>query len=152
MRKTIVPMAIVMVAGLGGTGLYLITREDPVAIGELSEALLTASLDASELTAVFSQYLPADMALSDRQVLLDQNGFRCSVQAANVEGSSYLRCLRPTQDTGYCQGINYYAYETVDGEIIETLGSSYDVSRDRNLLGRCDGPRQEYQTGPRSAD
>ena len=84
MRKIIVAMAIVMVVGLSGTGLYLGTREDLVATGGLSQALLRASPDASELTAVFSQYLPADMALSDRQALLDENGFACSVEAAEV--------------------------------------------------------------------
>ena len=152
MRKIIVALGIVMVVGLSGTGLYLGTREDLVATGRLSEALLRASPDASELTAVFSQYLPADMALSNRQALLDENGFACSVESAEVEGSRYLRCLRPTQSTGYCQGINYYAYESASGEIIETLGSPYDASRERNLLGRCDGPRQEYQTGQGSEE
>jgi hypothetical protein len=152
MGKTMVTLAIVAVLGLGGAGLYLGTRESSAAVGELSEALLRVPSDATALTAVFSQYLPADMALSERQALLDKNGFRCSVEAANVEGSRYLRCLRPTQNSGYCQGINYYAYETADGEIIETLGSPYDANRERNLLGQCDGPRQEYHMRRGSAD
>ncbi len=152
MRKTMVTIAVVVVAGLGGAGLFLSTREDPVATGELSEALLTAPSDASELTAVFSRYLPADMPLAAREALLDENGFECSVEEANVEGSRYLRCLRPTQSTGYCRGINYYAYETVDGRIIETLGSPYDASGERNLLGQCGSPRQEYLTGRGSGE
>ena len=92
------------------------------------------------------------MTLSNRQSLLDENGFRCSVEPANVEGSHYLSCLRPTPGTGYCRGITYYAYETADGAIIETLGSAYDAGRDRDLLGQCGGPRDEYRTGRVSAD
>ncbi len=152
MRKTMVTIGLVVVAGLGGAGLYMNTREDPVATGELSEALLMAPSDASELTAVFSRYLPADMPLADREALLDQNGFRCSVEEATVEGSRYLRCLRPIQSTGYCRGIYYYAYATSNGRIIETLGSPYDASGERNLLGQCGSPRQEYLAGRRSGE
>jgi hypothetical protein len=152
MRKTMMTVAVVAVAALGAVGLYLGTREEAVARGELSEALVAAPSDASALTAVFSQYLPTDMTLSDRQSLLDENGFRCSVEPANVEGSHYLSCLRPTPGTGYCRGITYYAYETADGAIIETLGSAYNAGRDRDLLGQCGGPRDEYRTGRVSTD
>lgn len=152
MRKTTMIMAIVVATALGGTGLYLSTREHPVATEELSEALLATPSDASALTAIFSRVLTSDMDLRDRQATLEENGFRCSIEAANVEGSRYLRCLRPTRNTSYCQGIKYYAYETLDGEIIETLGSAYDASGDRNVLGQCTGPRDEYLTGRVSAD
>lgn len=152
MRKTTMTIAIVVAAALGGTCLYLSIREHPVATEELSQALLATPSDASALTAVFSQFLTADMDLSDRQATLAENGFRCSIETANVEGSRYLRCLRPTQNTGYCQGINYYAYETLDGEILESLGSAYDASGERNVLGQCNGPRDEYLTGRVSAD
>ena len=53
MRKTMMTVAVVAVAALGAVGLYLGTREEAVARGELSEALLAAPSDASALTAVF---------------------------------------------------------------------------------------------------
>lgn len=139
-------VGIIAAAGIGAGGLFAASMvELPIAEGELSTALLSSSQDEAALTAVFARFLASEPRLEDRQAVLERNGFRCRIKSAQVEGSRYLTCLRPMEGTGYCKGINYYSYETAEGEIIETLGSSFDATGKKNFLGQCTTARQEYR-------
>lgn len=144
MRKTVLTIVAVVAVGLAGVGFYgLVLREEPLATGELVEALLEEA-NENKLTEVFARFVPVAAGFDQQAAVLIANGFRCGINPANVEGSSYLSCDRPVEGTGYCRGFRYYSYQTRAGEIIETLGSAFDRERDRNLLGRCEELRQHF--------
>lgn len=146
MRKAAVTMAAIVVTGLVGAGLYaFVLHEEPLARGDLFQALVEEdSDDARELTDIFARFVPAAADLKEQAPVLLANGFRCSIHAANVGGSSYLTCDRPIEGTGYCRGFRYYSYLSRNGEIIETLGSVFNSERRRNILGRCKDNRQAF--------
>ncbi|WP_108397510.1 hypothetical protein [Devosia submarina] len=144
MRKTVLTIVAVAGVGLVGAGFYgLVLHEEPLATGELVEALLEEA-NENKLTEVFARFVPIEAGFEQQAAVLNANGFRCGVRPAYVEGNTYLSCDRPVEGTGYCRGFRYYSYQTRTGEIIETLGSAFDRRRDRNLLGRCEEIRQHF--------
>jgi hypothetical protein len=144
MRKSGLIIAALAVAALAGVGLYgFVLREEPLPRGELFDSL-RAETDDDRLTEVFARFVPVEAGFDEQSAILFQNGFRCGVVPASVEGSRYLSCDRPIEGTGYCQGFRYFSYEAAAGEIIETLGSAFDNQRDRNLLGQCEEARQHF--------
>lgn len=144
MRKTVLTIVAAAAVGLFGAGFYgLVLREEPVATGELVEALLEEA-DENKLTEVFAGYVPIEAGLEQQAAVLIANGFRCGVRPSNVEGSRYLTCDRPNEGTGYCRGFQFFSYQTKAGEIIEVLGSAFDGERHRNILGRCENFRQNF--------
>lgn len=146
MRKQALILVALVAAGLAGGAYFgLIAREAPLASGELVEALLRET-DEHRQTEVFARFVPVAAPLEQQVPVLLDNGFRCGIEPAYVEGNSQLSCDRPIEGTGYCRGFRYFSYQTRTGEIIETLGSAYDRQGDRNWLGRCEGLRQHYYT------
>lgn len=144
MRKTVLTIVAVAALGLVGAGFYgLVLHEEPLATGELVEALLEEA-NENKLTEVFARFVPIEAGFDQQAAVLNANGFRCGIRPANVQGNSYLSCDRPVEGTGYCRGFRYYSYQIRTGEIIETLGSAFDRKRDRNLLGRCEEVRQHF--------
>lgn len=144
MRKIVLTIVAVAAVGVAGAAFYgLAPREEPLARGDLVEALIEEP-DEDRLTDVFARFVPAAASLDLQATVLLANGFRCAISPAHVEGNSYLTCDRPIEGTGYCRGFRYYSYQTKAGEIIETLGSAFDGRRDSNMLGRCDGARQHF--------
>lgn len=146
MRRPAIVLASLAALALAGAAIYgLALREEPLARGELVSAI-QAQPDDDRLTEVFARFVPAGAGLSDQASVLYENGFRCAVQPATVEGARYLTCDRPLEGTGYCQGFRYYAYQTATGEIIDVLGSAYNARRDQNFFGRCEEARQHFFT------
>lgn len=144
MRKTVLTMVAVAAVGLAGAGVYgFVLREEPLATGELVEALLQES-EENKLTDVFARFVPVEATLDQQIPVLVANGFRCGINPAYVEGSSYLSCDRPIEGSGFCSGFRYFSYQTRTGEIIETLGSAFNRERDRNVVGRCEDLRQHF--------
>ena len=68
---------------------------------------------------------------------LESNGFDCAISPVKETGAQMLECRRPIDGRRYCDLFRYFAYETADGAIIESLAHSFSIpSRDRQL-GRC---------------
>lgn len=147
MRKAMAGGVLILAAGLvGGAAVFY---EQPLAKGELFEALVQASEGGEDnLTEVFAPFVAADAPLDDRVAPLLANGFRCDLRPANVEGSTMLVCRRPLEGSRYCQGFFYFSYETASGEIIETLGSAYDARGRANSFGLCDNNREAFPELP----
>lgn len=144
MRETVLIMVAVAAAGLAGAGVYgFVLREEPLATGELVEALLQEP-EENKLTEVFARFVPVEAGLDQQANVLMANGFRCGIRPSNVEGSRYLTCDRPIEGTGYCRGFQFFSYQTKAGDIIEVLGSDFDGKRHRNMLGQCENFRQNF--------
>ncbi|RDE07642.1 hypothetical protein DVH29_15620 [Pelagibacterium lacus] len=138
---------LIAAAGLVGAAVLYgsVFHEVPLAKGALFEALVEASEGGEDnLTEVFAPFVAADDPLEDRVPPLLANGFRCDMRPASVEDSTMLVCRRPLEGTRYCQGFFYFAYQTASGEIIETLGSTYDARRRANAWGQCDNNREAF--------
>jgi len=143
-RKWVVALVALAGIGLAAVAVYgLVLREEPLARSQLVEALLQAP-DENRLTDVFARFVPVKASLDEQVPALVASGFRCGINPANVDGSTYLTCDRPIEGTGYCRGFRYYSYQTATGEIIDVLGSAFDRTRDRNVLGRCEDLRQHF--------
>lgn len=144
MHKTALAMVAVAAVGLAGAALYgFVLREEPLARGDLVEALLQEP-DEARLTEVYARFVPVDTSLDRQAPILLANGFRCSIRPAEVEGSTYLTCDRPLEGTGYCSGFQYFSYQTRAGEIIDVLGSAFETRRNRNIFGRCEENRRKF--------
>lgn len=148
-------VAILLVAIIAGvvtaSYLALAPREEPLPSGPLTQALLAYEGDETrraDLDSIFARFVSPTAPLKDRVPTLIANGFRCSLAAANVDGSTILSCTRPTEGTGYCRGFIYYAYETATGEILETRGTNFEADRNADRSGQCDNNRSSFLALP----
>ena len=124
-------------------------HEEPRSSGALTEALL-AHVDPNEprqiLDEVAASHFAAEAPITERQAILEENGFDCVIRPANIEGNEILSCRRPIEGTRYCNGFNFYAYQSAAGEIIESLMSAYRVPDQDKAWGRCPyGPPPVHQ-------
>ncbi|WP_161391964.1 hypothetical protein [Croceibacterium xixiisoli] len=115
-------------------------HEEPRASGPLAAELLAHVAeggDSGKLTATIDAHIPRQTPLDARLTVLERNGFDCAIRPARVAGSRELSCRRPVEGQRYCQRINYFAYQTGAGEILESLAALYKVSSRQMVWGRC---------------
>lgn len=114
--------------------------EEPRPSGPLAAELLAHVAkggDAADLTATIDAHIPRQTPLEARRAVLQRNGFDCAIRPARVPGSRELSCRRPIEGQRYCQRINYFAYQTGAGEIMESLAALYKVGGRDMVWGRC---------------
>lgn len=144
--KAIWGVLVAVVAGLGLLFFYnSVLREPSLPEGALFLALVEAAEQEQEdLGPVFARFVPPDAPLTERIEPLAANGFSCALRPAYVEGSTILTCLRPLAGRGFCKGFNYFSYQTATGEIIETVGTSFEARGRANMFGQCENNRSAF--------
>lgn len=142
MRNRIVLITALVLVGLAamyGSYRYWV-YEEPRATGPLAEELL-ARFDPDDrgqiLDDVIDAHIDPAALLVERRATLEANGFDCVIRPALVAGSEIISCRRPIEGRHYCDRINYYAYQTAAGEIIESLASTFRVADSDKIFGRC---------------
>lgn len=132
-------LALVLFAALAG-GFFYWFYEGPRATGPLSQALLER-FDPTErrevVNDVFAAHMNVGAPIVEQRAILESNGFDCIIGPSRAPGSQMLSCRRPVEGRRYCDQVNYFAYETAAGEIIESLGSTFRVRNQDRVLGRC---------------
>ena len=115
-------------------------REEARATGPLAEALL-AHFDPNEdeqiLDDVANDFFGRQTSIADRRAILETEGFDCVIRPANIAGNEILSCQRPIEGRLYCDRFNFYAYQTAEGEVIESLMSTHRMAQQDRILGRC---------------
>jgi len=133
--------ALVLVLAAGTVGAYRYWfYEEPRATGPLAEAML-AAFDPRERQQVFNDIVAAHVDIAapiiDQMAILNRNGFDCAISPVEETGAQMLNCRRPIDGRRYCDLFRYFAYETVAGEIIESLAHSYTIPPADRPLGHC---------------
>ena len=140
MRLLAVILPLFVVTAVAVAGYFYWLHEEPRATGSLAEALL-ARVDPDEgeqnLDEVANAFFGDQAPIAERRAILETNGFDCVISPANVAGSEILSCRRPIEGRHYCDRFNIYVYQTAAGEIVESLVSTYRVSQQDKILGRC---------------
>ncbi len=140
MRNAVIIVVLLLACAAIYGGWRFWFHEEPRATGPLAAELLAHVAkggDARELTDTIDAHIPRQTKLDARMAVLQRNGFDCAIRPARVAGSQELSCRRPIEGQHYCQRINYFAYQTAAGEIIESLAALYEVNNRDKLFGRC---------------
>lgn len=102
---------------------------------------MLAAFDPEDRRQVFNDIVAAhvDIAapVTEQLSTFENNGFDCAISPVPETGAKMLNCRRPVDGRRYCDLFRYLAYETADGEIIESLAHSFTIPSRERTLGHC---------------
>ncbi|GEM_PF-1360864 len=136
---TYAALVLVLSAALFGAYRYWF-YEEPRATGLLAEAMM-AAVDPEESRQIFNgivaDHVDVTAPVIEQITIFENNGFDCAISPVEETSAQMLNCRRPVDGRRYCDLLRYFAYETAEGAIIESLAHSFTIPSGDRHLGRC---------------